>query len=195
MNIILNISLPSLGIDRICFNFPFDATIPAKSIYNLSKLYDLVQYDTDGNLYDFVDDFVDIYVPSEPTKESSLFIKIKPIFFAENDVASFYLSWDLSKFDNIPIKDGSVCFKASFKNSNISYDGCIITKIHYIKLLESLSSNTYTSNDNVFWGREEIVIDELCPKIILQTLSSLFKNDNDDLTKRRFIRREFGKVK
>ncbi|NJO01698.1 MAG: hypothetical protein HC880_08410 [Bacteroidia bacterium] len=129
----LSDSITSFGIRREDFYSPYNAVINASSIYRDAPLYSLMKYQKEGDYYNFEDDFLIIYDPTEPTEKSHCFVRIRPIFFVENQKAILYLDSKLG--ENYTPTNVSISFKIVFKNSQTTYDGCLITPQNYIEVL------------------------------------------------------------
>ena len=80
----------NLGIPSKYFKSPFEALIPENSTYNNFQISELLEFQKEGALYLFEDQFVSIYAATRPTKSTTVFAKLKPKKSFQNENARFY---------------------------------------------------------------------------------------------------------
>jgi hypothetical protein len=188
MVITLDIHLPALGIDRRFFLSPFEAFIPATSIYKNNTLCSLLNFNHTEALYDYEDEYLIIYQTYKPSINTEVFIKIKEVLLSKSEIALFYVSWHINiNKTYLPIKNASVCFKVVFTNFEFAYEGCLITRQHYIDTIY-LCNERYLCEHLKFLGCQEAMVEELTPEIILKVLNFLFKRIPNENENSRFLK-------
>lgn len=131
--------LPSLGITREYFDYPFSAVVSGASTYKAKPLYSILEYNELGNDYSFEDEIIVAGYPTPPIEGSPISLNIKPVFFSENSKSTYYLSSKLKGHDSF---NCTVCFKIFLKESKRSYLGCFMTPQYYIEVLERIAMLT-----------------------------------------------------
>lgn len=181
----LSNSIASFGIRREDFYSPFIAVVNSSSIYRDAPLYSLMKYQKGGEYYNFEDDFLTIYDPTEPTKKSHCFVRIRPIFFAENQKAVFYLDSKLG--ENYSLTNVSISFKIVFKNTQSTYIGCLITPQNYIEILNRVKQINDVDELYLLPNFYEKIVKEITPKSVQTIFEDISKAEggwrNNDFLK------------
>ncbi len=145
----IDTSLPLLGIPRECFTHPFKGVIPAKTVYKGQPILKLVEYRTKGRIYDYEDEHVDFWDPTEPTEKSHLFFQLKCKDQVESEYGSMRLSTLLDKPE---LTITSVCFEFFPANdSPVSYQGVILTPACLSEMQERIQQKNNESSSLYFF--------------------------------------------
>ncbi len=134
MPVVLDTSLPNLGLDRSYFYDPFEVFAFGEYIYKNTKLTDIVIYDKVGRCYFYEDERVQICDPSGPVDLGLIFFTIKPILFSQSEEASFYLNNCLNENT---LLDTFTCFKMVIHATQEKFSGILITPEHYRVILNN----------------------------------------------------------
>jgi len=110
---------PKLGLNRRDFVSPFKALVLCSSTYKGSKLVDLMKLNYSSRVYEFMDDIIDVYAESTPTKKSSTYLGFEPVKICENDKACLFLMHPIE--EDVLVHD--VSFRIEVKEYRVFFQG------------------------------------------------------------------------